>query len=293
MFLLHGKSVVRASLHSLSKRFGYNPTVPPCPPPPARPPPSMHDPNKHLQKRNSGLGDPDEVLDIGRVIHRKRQRPTAPFHYGAGRENRPQKARDSSAPGPGDYTVPSGLDVKRDPGRRDLSFLSTSRRFDEPETGARSRAPGPGSYVTAPSDFDRARALPRARPRRCSHTAPVGFQSTTLRFAGNDLKREQGGLGSASCSSVSGMADEIARKGSAGSGKKVGAFGSTARRFPVRGAGQPNLPGPGSYELGVGAGSSDGVELGEKRRHRRPADSAGPAGKLLPSALSCFSSGGW
>lgn len=188
--------------------------------------------------------------------------------------------------------MPSGLDVKRDPGRRDLSFLSTSRRFDAPETGARSRAPGPGSYVTAPSDFDRAGVLPRGRPRRFSHTAPVGFQSTTLRFAGKDLRMEQEGLGPASYS-VSGMAEEIARKGSSGNGKKVGAFGSTTRRFPVTGAGQPSLPGPGSYELGVEAGSASGAELDERPRYRRSTASTGTAGKRLPSALSSFASGGW
>ena len=225
-----------------------------------------------------GLGDPDDGLDIGRAIHRNRQRPTASFHYGSKRD-RPRKA--APGPGPGDYKVPSGLDVRRDPGRRDLSFLSTSRRFDAPSTGGRSRAPGPGSYVTAPSDFDRCRAVSdRIRPRRASFTAPVGFQSTTLRFAGGS-RGSSSELGPASYT-VGGMAEEISRKGS---GRKIGSFGSTAKRFPARGAGQPDLPGPGSYELGVAVG----VEPEEGQQLRHPAVGAG--GKRLPSALSAFASG--
>lgn len=232
----------------------------------------------------AGLGDPDDGLDIGRAIHRKRQRPTASFHYGTKRD-RPRKAEDS-APGPGDYQVPTGLDVRRDPGRRDLSFLSTSRRFDAPATGGRSRAPGPGSYVTAPSDFDRCRAINnRTRPRRASFTAPVGFQSTTLRFVG-DTRRESGGLGPASYS-ISGMAEEISRRGHAG-GRQVGAFGSTARRFPANSAGQTILPGPGAYDLGVGGGPDPGE--GGHTRHSAP---VGPGGKRLPSALSAFASGAY
>ncbi|CAM9813864.1 unnamed protein product [Ectocarpus sp. 4 AP-2014] len=229
-----------------------------------------------------GLGDPDDGLDIGRAIHRKRQRPTASFHYGTKRD-RQRKARDTAAPGPGDYKIPSGLDVRRDPGRRDLSFLSTSRRFDEPATGAGSRAPGPGSYVTAPSDFDRCREKDnRVRPRRASFTAPVGFQSTTLRFAG-DGGRGGSEIGPASYS-LGGMAEEISRKGS-GTGRNGGAFGSTAKRFPVAGGGQPHLPGPGAYELGVAGGVDP--EEGRKTRHSVP---VGPSGKRFPSALSAFAS---
>ncbi|CAM9769976.1 unnamed protein product [Ectocarpus sp. 12 AP-2014] len=228
-----------------------------------------------------GLGDPDDGLDIGRAFRRKRQRPTASFHYGTKRD-RQREARDTAAPGPGDYKIPSGLDVRRDPGRRDLSFLSTSRRFDEPATGAGSRAPGPGSYVTAPSDFDRCRAKDnRVRPRRASFTAPVGFQSTTLRFAGG--RRGGSEIGPASYS-LGGMAEEISRKGS-GTGRNGGAFGSTARRFPVAGGGQPHLPGPGAYELGVSGGVDR--EEGQSTRHSVP---VGPSGKRFPSALSAFAS---
>ena len=228
-----------------------------------------------------GLGDPDDGLDIGRAIRRKRQRPTASFHYGTKRD-RPRETHP--APGPGDYKVPSGLDVRRDPGRKDLSFLSTSRRFDAPSTGGGSRAPGPGSYVTTPSDFDRCRAVNgRARSRRGSYTSPVGFCSTTLRFAG-DSRKDSVELGPATYS-VSGMAEEISRRGAA-NGRKVGAFGSTARRFPARGAGQPNLPGPGAYDLGVGVGAES--EDGNNTRHSAP---VGPGGKRLPSALSAFASG--
>ncbi|CAM9479859.1 unnamed protein product, partial [Laminaria digitata] len=230
-----------------------------------------------------GLGDPDEGLDLGRAIRRKRQRPTASFHYGTNRD-RPRKAQEL-APGPGDYKVPSGLDVRRDPGRRDLSFLSTSRRFDAPATGGRSRAPGPGSYVTAKSDFDRCRAknnLPYgSRQSRASHTAPVGFHSTTLRFAGDSKKRND--LGPASYN-VSGMAEELDRKAS-GNGRKAGAFGSTSKRFPVGGGGQPNLPGPGAYEIGVGSGPDP-----DERDCMRSSTPTGLGGKRLPSALSAFSS---
>ncbi len=231
-----------------------------------------------------GLGDPDDGLDIGRVIHRKRRRPTASFHYGTKRD-RPREAQP--APGPGDYKVPGGLDVRRDPGRKDLSFLSTSRRFDAPATGGGSRAPGPGSYVPTPSDFDRCRAAVnnQARSRRGSYKAPVGFASTTLRFAG-DSRKDSSELGPATYS-VSGMAEEISRRG-AGSGRKVGAFGSTARRFPARGAGEPNLPGPGAYDLGVGVGAES-----EEGRNARHSGSVGSGGKRLPSALSAFASGGY
>lgn len=228
-----------------------------------------------------GLGDPDDGLDIGRAVHRKRQRPTASFHYGTKRD-RPRKAQPG--PGPGDYKVPSGLDVRRDPGRRDLSFLSTSRRFDALTTGGRSRAPGPGSYVTAPSDFDRCRAVNgRVRPRRASFTAPVGFQSTTLRFAGGSRKSSSE-LGPASYT-VSGMAEEISRRGT-GHGQRVGAFGSTAKRFPARGAGHPDPPGPGSYDLGVVVGAEP-----EEAQQTRHSNTVGPGGKRLPSALSAFASG--
>lgn len=230
-----------------------------------------------------GLGDPDDGLDIGRATYRKRQRPTASFHYGTKRD-KPLKAQEI-APGPGDYKVPCGLDVRRDPGRRDLSFLSTSHRFDAPATGGRSRAPGPGSYVSAPSDFDRCRGMSnRARPRRASYTAPVGFHSTTLRFV-DDSRKCSSELGPASYS-VSGMAEEISRRGS-GNGRNVSAFGSTARRFPARGAGQPNLPGPGAYDLGVVVGGDP--EEGQQARQSAP---VGPGGKRLPSALSAFASGG-
>lgn len=229
-----------------------------------------------------GLGDPDDGLDIGRATYRKRQRPTASFHYGTKRD-KPLKAQEI-APGPGDYKVPSGLDVRRDPGRRDLSFLSTSHRFDTPATGGRSRAPGPGSYVSAPSDFDRCRGMNnRARPRRASYTAPVGFHSTTLRFV-DDSRKCSSDLGPASYS-VSGMAEEISRRGS-GNGRNVSAFGSTARRFPARGAGQPNLPGPGAYDLGVVVGGDP-----EEGQHVRQSAPVGPGGKRLPSALSAFASG--
>lgn len=235
-----------------------------------------------------GLGASDEGIDVGRAIYRKRQRPTASFHYGCKRD-RPQKCKES-LPGPGDYVVPSGLDVRRDPGRKDLSFLSTSRRFDELATHGNggSRAPGPGSYVTAPSDFDRWRTLYRARqpPRPSSLNAPIGFQSTTLRFAG-DLPKDQG-LGPAAYN-PGGMAEELSQKGS-GKGGKSGAFGSTARRFPVKGSGQQNLPGPGSYELAVGPGGVAGD--GDGRSRSGPSAVLGPAGKRLPSALSCFASGG-
>ena len=232
-----------------------------------------------------GLGDPDEGLDLGRVIRRKRQRPTASFHYGANRD-RPRKAQEL-APGPGDYKVPSGLDVRRDPGRRDLSFLSTSRRFDAPATGGRSRAPGPGSYVTAKSDFDRCRAANNSlqrgsRHNRASCTAPVGFHSTTLRFASDSRKRND--LGPASYN-VGGMAEELDRKAS-GNGKKAGAFGSTSKRFPVSGGGQPNLPGPGAYEIGVGSRPDPG-----ERERMRSSTPTGLGGKRLPSALSAFTSG--
>lgn len=226
-----------------------------------------------------GLGDPDEGTDIGRSVRRKRQRHTAPFHYNT---NRPKpRVEREVAPGPGDYTVPSGLNVRRDPTRRDLSFLSTSRRFDEPAVGSGSRAPGPGSYVTALSDFDRCRAINgrATRPRNAAYASPVGFQSTTLRFVNGS--RSDDGLGPASYM-VGGMAEEINRKGS-GSGVKIGAFGSTAKRFPVAGRDQTHLPGPGSYELGVGAGSDR-----EEQCYFRPAVQGG---KLLPSALSVFASG--
>lgn len=229
-----------------------------------------------------GLGGPGEGLDTGRAIHRKRQRPTASFHYGTNRK-RPNKAHEL-APGPGDYTVPSGLDVKRDPGRRDLSFLSTSRRFDEAHTGCKGRAPGPGSYVTAPSDFDRCRAANnRFRPQRAACTAPVGFQSTTLRFTHGSTK--ENGLGPASYS-VSGMAEEVSRKTSA-NGRNIGAFGSTAKRFPARGPGQRNSPGPGSYELDTVSEVDP-----EERFSMKPSGSGGTGGKRLPSALSVFASGG-
>lgn len=232
-----------------------------------------------------GLGDPDEGLDVGRAIRRKRQRPTASFHYGTSRD-RPRKAQEL-APGPGDYRVPSGLDVRRDPGRRDLSFLSTSRRFDAPATGGGSRAPGPGSYVTAKSDFDRCRAANSSlhrggRQSRTSCTAPVGFHSTTLRFAGDSRNRND--LGPASYN-VSGMAEELDRKAS-GNGRKAGAFGSTSKRFPVRGGSQPNLPGPGAYEIGVGSSSDP-----DERECMRSSTPTGLGGKRLPSALSAFTSG--
>lgn len=230
-----------------------------------------------------GLGVVEDSIDIGRAVRRKRQRPTASFHYATTKRDRQHRGHES-LPGPGDYAVPSGLDVRRDPGRRDLSFLTTSRRFDEPAIGGRSRAPGPGSYVTAPSDFDRSRRLNRPRQPRSSHILPIGFQSTTLRFAG-DAHKDQG-LGPASYGSIGGMADEIGRKGSGARGK-VGAFGSTARRFPVNGVGETTLPGPGSYDLGVGSGvdNENGSRLGASAR-------VGTAGKRLPSALSCFASGG-
>lgn len=235
-----------------------------------------------------GLGAGDEGIDIGRAIHRKRQRPTASFHYGSKRDR--QHRGQESLPGPGDYAVPSGLEVKRDPGRKDLSFLSTSRRFDEPATGvnSRNRAPGPGSYVTAPSDFDRWRTLYRTRQQSqtLSHNAPIGFQSTTLRFVDNSRKDQT--LGPAADYHPGGMAEEISRKGG---GKRTigGSFGSTARRFPVKDAGQPSLPGPGSYELGVG--SVSGADGGGGSTRVGPALSAGATGKRLPSALSCFASG--
>lgn len=232
-----------------------------------------------------GLGDPDEGLDVGRSIRRKRQRPTAPFHYGTNRD-RPPKAQEL-APGPGDYRVPSGLDVRRDPGRRDLSFLSTSRRFDAPASGGRSRAPGPGSYVTAKSDFDLCRAKSSHqrgnRQSRAYFSAPVGFQSTTLRFASDSKKPSE--LGPTSYN-VTGMAEELDRKTSSG-GRKAGAFGSTSKRFPVTGGGQTNPPGPGNYEIGVGSGSDpDGQDS------IRSSTPRGLGGKRLPSALSAFASGG-
>ena len=232
-----------------------------------------------------GLGDPDEGIDIRRTIsYRKRQRPSASFHYGANRE-RPRKAQDIM-PGPGDYRIPCGLNVKRDPGRRDLSFLSTSRRFEEPSTGGggRNRAPGPGSYGAVPSDFDRNYQANQRRARRNTCALPVGFQSTSLRFL--DRSERDPGLDPAKYSMI-GMAQETIRKGT-GTGKRAGAFGSTAKRFPARGVGQPTLPGPGHYNLQVGGGS-----LVEDEACSRSPAMDGTWGKRLPKALSIFVSGAY
>lgn len=231
-----------------------------------------------------GLGAGDEGVDIGRSIHRKRQRPTANFSYGSKRDR--QHREQEFQPGPGDYAVPSGLEVKRDPGRKDLSFLSTSRRFDEPARGvsSRDRAPGPGSYVSAPSDFDRWRKLYRSRQqtRIPSHNVPIGFQSTTLRFV--DSSRKDQSVGPADFN-PGGMAEKLIRKGT-GAG---GAFGSTTRRFPVKDDGQSSIPGPGYYKLGVG--SVSGTDGGDGSTYMGTASLAGAGGRRLPSALSCFASG--
>lgn len=227
-----------------------------------------------------GLGDPNEGTEIGRAIRRKRQRPSASFYYGSCRE-RPRKTQDT-VPGPGDYSVPCGLDVKRDPRCRDLSFLTTSRRFEGPATGGSSRAPGPGSYNAVPSDFDFNRRTNRHRVPQSSFTeAPVGFQSTTLRFL--DHSRGEYGLGPAQYS-MPGMAEEIIRK-AVGRGKKIGAFGSTTKRFPVRGS---NLPGPGYYDLEFSAGSlADGKACSKYQCFK----TGGTRGNRFPSALSAFASG--
>lgn len=241
-----------------------------------------------------GLGAVDEDIHVRRGIRRKRQRPTASFHHGSKRDRLQSVGRQGVSPGPGDYTVPSGLDVKRDPCRKDLSFLSTSRRFDDPAMGnctnKNNRAPGPGSYISAPSDFDRWRTLFRTRHRTgpagaTSQNAPIGFQSTTLRFA-DDLPRNNE-LGPAAYN-PGGMADEVNRKGAGRRGGAGGAFGSTSRRFPVESAGQQNMPGPGYYDLEV---DSVSAVNGDGRGGIAASSSASVAGKRLPGALSCFASG--
>lgn len=227
-----------------------------------------------------GLGDPNEGTEIGRAIRRKRQRVSASFHYGSSRE-RPRKTQDA-APGPGDYSVPCGLDVKRDPRRRDLSFLTTSRRFEGPATGGSSRAPGPGSYNAVPSDFDLNHRTNRHRaPRNSLAEAPVGFQSTTLRFL--DRPKGEHELGPAQYS-MPGMAEKITRK-AGGRRKTTGAFGSTTKRFPVRSS---NLPGPGYYDFEFSVGSLADVKDCSKYRCFK---TDGTRGNRFPSALSVFASG--
>lgn len=226
------------------------------------------------------LGATEESINVHRGVRRKRPRPSPSFQCATRRDV--CRRYQEPLPGPGDYKIPGGLGCGREPRRGDLSFLSTSRRFDEHATGARFRAPGPGSYDTALSDFDRWRTLDRLRPRR-AHSAPIGFHSTTLRFAGSTRTDE--GIGPAAYN-IGGMADELQRK-RPGNKAIVGAFGSTSRRFPVDSTGQPALPGPGSYDLGVGA-------VSKRERGGRPETTpcAGFAAKRIPTALSCFASGG-
>lgn len=225
------------------------------------------------------LGSTDEGIQLHQGVRRKRQWPTASFHSATKRDR--SKREEEPLPGPGDYTLPTGLDIRRDPGRRDLSFLSTSRRFDGPTIGSKSRAPGPGSYVTAHSDFDRYMTFSRHQ-RSGPHIVPIGFHSTTLRFV-DKLPAHEGV--SPATYSICGMADEICRK-HVGSKNKLGAFGSTVRRFPIGSDGQAGSPGPGSYDLEVGSGKD-----GDGKGRMRVTSCVSAAGKRLPCALSCFASG--
>ncbi|CAM9928278.1 unnamed protein product, partial [Choristocarpus tenellus] len=232
------------------------------------------------------LGEKNDGVEIGNTLRFKRPRPTAAFHSKTARD-KPRK-KPQPMPGPGDYSLPGAIEAAREPGRKDLSFLSTAERFGAPPGASNiSRAPGPGSYAGVPSDFDRWRALSNARRGRITPVVPVGFQSTTLRFG--DSSKSESSLGPASYNML-GMAEEMSRRVAAG-GSKLGAFGSTSKRFPV-GCREDKQPGPGSYDMEVLNKDCSAVDIKSSVGTSSSAVQMGlgRTKKQLPSALSSFAS---
>jgi Sperm-tail PG-rich repeat len=145
-------------------------------------------------------------------------------------------ARSEPGPSPCTYAVSTPLVPPVKAGAKDQSFLSTAARF--PEERANARQPGPSSYYCAAmSSFSKlsskgsssSRSVNRARR---ATTAPVGFQSTSLRFMARDTSACS--LGPAAYT-IPGMTDvalqQTARRQSTASRGAGGAFGSSAKRF--------------------------------------------------------------
>jgi Sperm-tail PG-rich repeat len=145
-------------------------------------------------------------------------------------------ARSEPGPSPCTYAVSTPLVPPVKAGAKDQSFLSTAARF--PEERANARQPGPSSYYCAAmSSFSKlsskgsssSRSVNRARR---ATTAPVGFQSTSLRFMARDTSACS--LGPAAYT-IPGMTDvalqQTARRHSTAIKGAGGAFGSSAKRF--------------------------------------------------------------
>jgi Sperm-tail PG-rich repeat len=230
-------------------------------------------------------------------------------------------ARTEPGPSPCTYAVSTPLVPPVKAGAKDQSFLSTAARF--PEERANARQPGPSSYYCAAmSSFRSVKAATAVsskgsygnsssrsvnRARRAT-TAPVGFQSTSLRFMARDTSACS--LGPAAYT-IPGMTDvaaqQTARRQSTAVRGAGGAFGSSAKRFQATADETQQAPlqallSSDSSVQGTGAhgssnSSSSAADAARTQQNKRltsrtlPGGARPVHGPLQPRNSSAFASG--
>jgi len=130
---------------------------------------------------------------------------------------------ETMGPGPASYVLPSTLKVEDRPDHVQCFGTSSSRFLEMHETGA----PGPGFYGRPMSDFERRSLEARKQKlRQPNHREAVPFLSSGQRFVSS--KNNQFGSAPGSYEFPGTMASEIKKKLTS----RVGAFGTTSKRFP-------------------------------------------------------------
>ncbi|KAG5186656.1 hypothetical protein JKP88DRAFT_179587 [Tribonema minus] len=230
-----------------------------------------------------GIGADDAATRSTASGRMRPRRRTTAF---ASATRRAPPAAAAASPGPCTYNIPSALSAVLKRAARDQSFLSTSLRFQNAR--AAEGVPGPGSYRTErpPRSAQRAAARQHARLTR-SRSAPVGFQSTSQRFGGGAQ------CGGGACASdvgpaaydIPGMTERAARRwekgGAGGAGAAARAFGSSARRFPVK----PEAGDDDAAAMAALRDSSAQDEVAAQRQQRRRGVPMMPGG-ARPCALA-------